>query len=101
MAKHSKKKIIFNFLDTHNAENFLELVQRKKMYANVTASMNPSGKLEFTLIGSPENIKITVQKLKKLHKNVIHTSEEKQTSQKEEEEEEELDLKLKLKKLKF
>ena len=59
LAKHSKKKIFFNFSDFQLAEEFLQLVERKKMYTNVTAKMNPTGKLELTLVGSPENIKKT------------------------------------------
>ncbi len=69
------------------------------MYANITAKMNPAGKLELTLVGSPENIKITVQKLKKLHNNIIkNTISEKKAADLEEED---LDINLKLKKLKF
>ena len=99
MAKHSKKKILFNFLDIHEAEDFLELIERKKLYANVTANMNPSGKLELSLIGSPENIKRTVEKLKKLHNSLMQTSEPEQETKVKDEKD--IDLKLKLKKLKF
>ncbi len=82
-----------------NAEEFLELVGRKKMYANVTASMNPSGKLELNLIGSPVNIKMTIQKLKKLHNELMHASDPNREIK--EKDEKEINLKLKLKKLKF
>jgi len=99
LAKHSKKKILFNFLDIHEAEEFLELIERKKLYANVTANMNQSGKLELSLIGSPENIKRTMQKLKKLHNNLMETSDKEEET--EEKDEKDIDLKLKLKKLKF
>lgn len=99
MAKHSKKKILFNFIDIERAQEFLELVRRKKMYANVTANMNPSGKLELSLIGSPENIKITVQKLKKLHNSVLQNEETEEDPR--EKDEKDIDLRLKLKKLKF
>ena len=99
MGKHSKKKILFNFIDMELAQEFLELVRRKKMYANVTANMNPSGKLELSLIGSPENIKITIQKLKKLHDSVMQ--KEKTEEEPKQKDERDIDLKLKLKKLKF
>ncbi len=100
MAKHSKKKIIFNFIEIAEAEEFLELVRRKKMYSNLTAKLNPSGKLELTLVGSPENIKITLQKLKKLHNTLLPSQQEKITPTSQPDEAE-IDLKLKLKKLKF
>ncbi|TFG17662.1 MAG: hypothetical protein EU530_10310 [Promethearchaeota archaeon] len=99
MAKHSKKIVLFNFIDMAIAQEFLELVGRKKMYANVTATMNPSGKLELTLIGSPENIKTTIQKLKKLHNSLIQLDDLEQEP--EGKDEKDIDLKLKLKKLKF
>ena len=99
MAKHSKKKILFNFLDIQEAEDFLELIERKKLYANVTANMNQSGKLELSLIGSPENIRRTIQKLKKLHNSLMETSDKEEGT--EEKDEKDIDLKLKLKKLKF
>ena len=86
-------------MDLSEAEDFLALVQRKKMYANVTANMNPSGKLELTLVGSPENIKISIQKLKKLHKNLLNTEFSKEKEQ--DVEEEDPDIQIKLKKLKF
>ena len=99
MAKHSQKKILFNFIDMELAQDFLELVRRKKMYANVTANMKPSGKLELSLIGSPENIKRTIQKLKKLHDSVMQIEETEQEPK--EKDEKDIDLRLKLKKLKF
>ncbi|MBN2156602.1 MAG: hypothetical protein JW776_11210 [Candidatus Lokiarchaeota archaeon] len=99
MAKHSKKKIHFTFIDLSEAEAFLELVQRKKMYANVTANFFPSGKLELTLVGSPENIKFSIQKLKKLRKSLIQSPSKINTFS--EDESEDIDLKLQLKKLKF
>lgn len=99
MAKHSKKIIRFNFIDISMAEEFLELIGRKKMYATTTAKMNPSGKLELALTGSPENIKMAIQKLKKLHTDLLNDQHPK--NQLRNPDEEELDVKFKLKKLKF
>jgi hypothetical protein len=98
MAKHSKKKIVFSFVDTLEAEEFLKLVERKKMYVNLSAQLNASGKVELTLTGSPENIKITMDKLKKLRKSlaVPDTAVIPSKSSKKD-----IELKLKLKKLKF
>ena len=81
------------------AEEFMELIQRKKMYANASLKLNTSGKLELTLTGSPENIKTTMQKLKRLHDTLIPQESSKKTSTKPDKEE--INLKLKLKKLKF
>ena len=99
MAKHSKKKVLFSFIDISEAQEFLELIGRKKLYANVTANMKTSGKLELTLIGSPDNIKRAQQKLKKLHNSVMQNDSANVPDP--DEEEEELDVKFKLKKLKF
>jgi hypothetical protein len=99
MAKHSKKKIIFNFVDISRAEEFMELIGRKKMYANTSLKLNPTGKLELTLTGSPENIKTTIFKLKRLHETLLPKLKPNKLSSKRDEEE--IELRLKLKKLKF
>jgi len=99
MAKHSNKRIHFNFIDFALAEEFLKLIQRKKMYADITGKMNRSGKLELTLTGSPENIKIAIQKAKKLHASLI--SERDSELLVDDLEDKNIDLKFKLKKLKF
>ncbi|MHA1819472.1 MAG: hypothetical protein ACTSU2_02010 [Promethearchaeota archaeon] len=84
MAKHGKKKIFFSFNDLDFASFFLNFIRQKKFYGRVTGFMKYTGKLGFSITGSPENVKMTILKIKRLYnkarkeyaknKNLIHLS---------------------------
>ncbi len=67
MAKHGKKKVRFHFEDIEFASFFLDFIRKKKFYARITGNMNHKGTLEFTLVGSPESIKIGIIKIKNFY----------------------------------
>lgn len=117
MAKHGKKKIHFKFESLDFAAFFLDFIRKKKFYARVSGNMKIGGLLEFTLIGSPDNVRMGILKIKKLYhmaykkfgedKNFfIHFNgdlgeEINESDENKLDEDSNLNLELKLKKLKF
>lgn len=76
MAKHGKKRFHISFYDWEFAAFFLDFIHRKKFYARVTGAVNKKGLLEFSIIGSPENVKMTIYKIKKLYHRANRKFEE-------------------------
>ncbi|MHA1729987.1 MAG: hypothetical protein ACTSWY_14855 [Promethearchaeota archaeon] len=114
MAKHGKKKIRFHFDDINFATFFLDFIRKKKFYSHVTGSMKKTRQLEITLTGSSENVRIGIQKIKKLynkaHEKYLEDSlfdgdseaqDDLEDKIDEDNKENELNLHLKLKNLKF
>ena len=117
MAKHGKKKIRFHFEDLKFATFFLDFIRRKKFYSRVTGNMKHTGQLEFSIVGSSENVKIGIHKIKKLFNKAYETymkdqqvverfyneidDKEFDTDLIDDEEESKLNIKLNLKNLKF
>lgn len=67
LAKHGEKKIFFNFNDLKFASFFLDFIKKKKFYAQVLGSINHKNQLEFKIRGTPEEVKIALQKIMKLY----------------------------------
>ncbi|MHA1339118.1 MAG: hypothetical protein ACTSRZ_03775 [Promethearchaeota archaeon] len=71
MAKPTEKKIYFNFRDIELASFFLDYINNKKFYAKVSGQLKYNGQLIIKLIGTPENLKIAISKLKKIYNIVL------------------------------
>lgn len=76
LAKHGKKRFNISFYDWEFAAFFLDFIHRKKFYARVSGSINRKGMLEFSIIGSPENVKMTIYKIRKLYHRANRKFEE-------------------------
>jgi hypothetical protein len=70
MAKHGKKKLRFYIDDLEFASLFLDFIRKKKFYSRVTGTMKKTGQMEFSIVGSPENVKKGILKIKNLYQKV-------------------------------
>lgn len=76
MAKHGDKTIFFNFNDLEYATFFLDFIKKKKFYAQVLGSINQKNQLEFKIRGTPDQVKIAIQKIMKLYHKSAEIYEE-------------------------
>lgn len=75
MAKHGKKKIRFAVKDLEFASFFLDYIRNKDFYVRLSGSMKYTGQIEFTLVGSSNNVRMGILKIKKLYRKAIEMYE--------------------------
>jgi len=76
MAKTSQKKLYYEFPSINIASFFLDYIKNKKLPVDLSIELKYDGKVVIKMIGNPENLKISISKLKNIYNIVSQKCQE-------------------------